>query len=83
MTKNVGTYADQRVKLNRDGGDVKKLNVRPSARAGSRSNIMRRKAFSMGRLRKYLDPSPPEETERFVQLIYEERRNDRERVSAE
>jgi hypothetical protein len=62
---------------------MKKLNARPSAKAGSRSNIGRRKAFSIGRLRKYIDPSPPEEAERFVQLIYEERRNDRERVPAE
>ncbi|MGD1103351.1 MAG: hypothetical protein ABSA59_14970 [Terriglobia bacterium] len=62
---------------------MKKLKARPSAKAGIRSNIDRRKAFSIGRLRKYIDPSPPEEAEKFVQLIYEERRNDRERVPAE
>ena len=79
----VGTYANQRDKLDKEGGEVKKLKARPSAKAGSRSNKARRKVFSIGRLRKYIDPGPPEEAERFVQLIYEERHHDRERVPAE
>ena len=70
-------------RLGKEGGDLKKLKARPSAKAGNRSNTARGKAFSIGRLRKYIDPGPPEEAEKFVQLIYEERRHDRERVPAE
>ena len=63
---------------------MKKLNTRPSrAKAGRRAHAVRGKAFSIGRLRKYIDPGPPEEAEKFVDLIYEERRDDPERVSAE
>ena len=62
---------------------MKKLKTSLPAKAGSRANEVRRRTFSISRLRKYIDPSPPEETEEFVQLIYEERRNDRERVPAE
>jgi hypothetical protein len=62
---------------------VKKLKARLPAKNGSRSNIVRHKVFSIGRLRKCIDPGPPEEAEKFVKLIYEERRHDRERVPAE
>jgi len=62
---------------------VKKVKARPSAKGGSHSNIVRRKVFSIDQLRKYIDPGPREEAEEFVQLIYEERRHDRERVPAE
>jgi hypothetical protein len=50
--------------------------VNGSPKTGSHPNIVRRKVFSIDQLRKYIDPGPPEEAEKFVQLIYEERRND-------
>ena len=62
---------------------MKKLKARPSAKAESHPSIARGKIFSISRLRKYIDPGPPEEAERFVQLIYEERCYDHERVPAE
>jgi len=45
--------------------------------------MVRRKAFSIDDIRKYLDPGPPQEAEELVRLIYEERRQDREREPAE
>jgi hypothetical protein len=35
----------------------------------------------MEEIRKYIDPSPSEEAEEFVRLIYEERRQDREETA--
>jgi hypothetical protein len=72
-----------RGKLSQRGGGGKKLKTKPSAKTGSHPNIVRRKVFSIDQLQKYIDPGPPEEAEKFVQLIYEERRQDRERVPAE
>jgi hypothetical protein len=37
----------------------------------------------MEEIRKYIDPSPSEEAEEFVRLIYEERRHDREETATE
>ncbi len=62
---------------------MKRLNPKATAKARSHPNIVRRKAFSIDEIRKYIDPGRPEEAEEFVQLIYEERRQDRERVPAE
>ena len=62
---------------------MKKLKSRPSTKAGNHATTVRSKAFSIDKLRKYIDAGPPEEAEKFVQLIYEERRLDRERVPAE
>ena len=62
---------------------MKKLKARLSAKNGSSSNIVPHKVFSIGRLRKFIDPGPQEEAEKFVKLIYEERRHDPERVPAE
>lgn len=68
---------------------MKRLKAKPVAKAQgagkskSHANIVRRKAFSVDEIRKYVDPGPVEEAERFVRLIYEERRHDRERVLPE
>jgi len=62
------------------GGDVKKFKARLSAKTTHPPNVGRRKVILIGQLRKYIDPGPPEEAEKFVQLIYEERRQERERA---
>jgi hypothetical protein len=62
---------------------VKRLNPKPTTKARSHPSIVQRKPFSIDKIRKYIDPGPPKEVEEFVRLIYEERRQDRERVPAE
>jgi hypothetical protein len=42
--------------------------------------MVRRETSSVDEIRKYVDPGTAEEAERFVRLIYEERRQDRESV---
>ena len=39
-------------------------------------NLIRSGSFSLERLLSHLDPGPPEESEAFVQAIYEQRRID-------
>jgi hypothetical protein len=62
---------------------VKRLKVKPAAKTRSHPDIVRRKPFSADEIRKYVDPGLAEEAERFVRPIYEERRQDRERVFPE
>jgi hypothetical protein len=71
------------VTLKREGVNVRRLKVKPAAKATSHPDIVRRKPFSVDEIRKYVDPGPAEEAERFVRLIYDERRQDRERVFPE
>jgi nanoRNase/pAp phosphatase (c-di-AMP/oligoRNAs hydrolase) len=62
---------------------VKRLKTKPTAKARAHAKLVRRKVFSIDEILKYIDPGPPKEAEKFVQLIYEERRQDRERVPVE
>ena len=63
---------------------MKRLNTKRKARAGEaslsglRPSLGARKIFSADDIRKCVDPGPPEEAEKFVELVYEERRLDRE-----
>jgi hypothetical protein len=57
---------------------MKKSNTKSLLGARSRPETNPRKTFSMDEIRKYIDPSPPEEAEEFVRLMYEERREDTE-----
>jgi len=58
---------------------MKKLKGKPANRANHHTNIVRRKIFSAEDLMKHLDPGPRGEAEEFVRIIYEQRRQDRER----
>ena len=71
------------VRLKREGANVRRLKAKPAAKARSHPDIVGRKTFSVDEIRKYVDPGPAEEAEKFVRLIYEERRQDRERVLPE
>jgi len=71
------------VRLKREGTNVRRLKAKPAAKARSHPDIVGRKTFSVDEIRKYVDPGPAEEAEKFVRLIYEERRQDRERVLPE
>jgi hypothetical protein len=62
---------------------MKKLKGKPAGRVDRHYNIVRRKVFSAEDLLKHIDPGPREEAEEFVRLIYEQRRQDRERVLPE
>lgn len=68
---------------------MKKLKAKGTAktqapgRGEARPNIVGPRTFSADEIRRYVDPGPPEEAERLVRLIYEERRQDRERVLPE
>lgn len=62
---------------------MRRLKAKPRAKTRSHPDVLRRKTFSLDEIRKYVDPGPAEEAERFVRLIYEERRQDRERVLPE
>ena len=62
---------------------MKRLKARPAAKGKNHPNIVRRKAFSIDDVLKYVDPGPQEDAEEFVRLIYEERRQDRERALPE
>jgi hypothetical protein len=63
--------------------NVRRLKTKPAAKAKDHPNIVRRKTFTVDEIRKYVDPGSPEEAERFVRLIYEERRQDHELVLPE
>ena len=39
-------------------------------------NLVRAGSFSLDRLLSHLDPGPPEESEDFVRLVYEQRHTD-------
>jgi len=39
-------------------------------------NLVRAGSFSLDQLLSHIDPGPPEESEGFVRLIYEQRRSD-------
>jgi len=41
-------------------------------------SLVARKIFSADEIRKCVDPGPPKEAEKFVELVYEERHLDRE-----
>ena len=63
---------------------MKKLKAKRNTRAGAASqsglspSVGARKIFSADEIRKCVDPGPPEEAEKFAELLYEERRLDRE-----
>jgi hypothetical protein len=71
------------VRLKSERADVRRPKAKPAAKPRSQPDIVRRKSFSVDEIRKYVDPGPAEEAEGFVQLIYDERRQDRERVLPE
>ena len=62
---------------------MKKLRARAPQKTKTYPTIVGRKPFAASEIRKYVDPGPPEEAERFVRLIYAERREDRERTIPE
>jgi len=53
---------------------MKKSNTKSSLGTRNRPETLPRKTFSIDEIRKYIDPSPPEEAQEFVRLIHEERR---------
>jgi hypothetical protein len=57
---------------------VRRLKPKPAAKAKSRPNRVGRKTFSADEIRKHVDPGPAEEAEKFVRLVYDERRQDRQ-----
>ena len=61
---------------------MKKIKRQSGPALKSRAAIVRKKPFSLEALLKHIDPGPRGETEKFVRLIYEERRRDAERSSA-
>jgi hypothetical protein len=74
---------DSSVRLKREGVNVRRLKAKPAAKARCHPDLVGRKTFSVDEIRKYVDPGAAEEAEKFVRLIYEERRQDRERVLPE
>ena len=62
---------------------MKKSNTKPPLGTRNRPETLPRKTFSMEEIRKYIDPSPPEEAEEFARLIYEERRQDGEETATD
>ena len=62
---------------------MKKSNTKSPLRTQRQAETPQRRTFSIEEIGKYIDPSPPEEAEEFVQLMYEERREDTERTGAE
>jgi hypothetical protein len=48
----------------------------PPAAVKDPPNLVRTGPFSLDRLLSHVDPGPPEESEAFVRLIYEQRRID-------
>ena len=48
----------------------------PSHPVKDAPNLVRAGSFDLNRLLSHIDPGPPEESEAFVRLIYEQRRLD-------
>ena len=57
--------------------------VKPAIRSDRHASIVRRKAFSIEDLVKHVDPGSREEAEQFARVIYDQRRQDRERTLPE
>lgn len=62
---------------------MKKLRVRVTQKTKTHPIIVGPRPFAAEEIRKFIDPSPPDEAEEFVRLIYTERRRDRERPFSE
>jgi hypothetical protein len=62
---------------------MKKSNTKSPLGTRNRPETLPRKTFSMEDIQKYIDPSPPEEAEEFVRLIYEERQQDGKETATE
>ncbi len=60
-----------------------RVRTKPANRKRRHAHIVRRKTFSAEELVKHVDPGPREEAEDFVRLIYQQRRQDRERALPE
>ena len=62
---------------------MKRSYPKATVTTGNQHGAARHKTFSTEEIRKYIDPGPPTEAAKFVRLIYEERRHDREESAPE
>jgi hypothetical protein len=62
---------------------MRSFKTKPPQGAKSHPGTLPPKIFSLDEVQKFIDPGPAKEGEDFVQLIYEERRQDGERTSPE
>ena len=62
---------------------MKSFKTKPPHGAKSHPETLLPKTFSMDEVQKFIDPGPAKDAEDFVQLIYEERRQDGEGTAPE